>query len=141
MKKKQKTWKEDLQGILDLDYVVIKNVPMIQTKEGSAINYDYGLIETQVAKAILEKHVPIRGAEVKFFRKTLGLSYEKFARELSVASTTVMRWEQEKLERLSTSNEVLIKVFMAEKLGIELLARLSSLVSNDFTGKLELKVA
>lgn len=140
----QKKWTEDIKGVLGLDYVTVTNVPMKDSKHGPVIDIDMAIIERKVLEEILKQGVPMRGLEVKALRKHLGLSLEKFASKLDsefLASSTVQRWEAAPTERLSPANEVFVKVFMAEQLGVEIPARLSVLRATGFNGKLILKAS
>lgn len=138
---KKTTWTEDIKGFLGLEYVTVLNVPMKQTAHGPVINMDLADIEKAIFKELLKQGAPIRGKEVKAFRKYLGLSLERLAAPLDLVSSTVQRWEATPTERLSSANEVLIKVFMAEQLGIELPARLSVLRTSGFSGDLTLRAS
>ena len=77
-----------------------------------------GEIERLVAAEILIQHVPLRGREVEFLRKTLDLSMERFAAKLGLTSGTILRWEREKERRLSQINEYAVRGFVAEALAL-----------------------
>ena len=68
------------------------------------------------------------GKEVKFLRKVLGLSLEKFANKMSLSSGTVFHWEKVETERLAPVNEVCVRSLLAEELNIDLQAKFSQLL-------------
>lgn len=47
-----------------------------------------------IAKSLIEKRTRFTGPEVRFLRKSLGLSSGDFARRMGVTVETVSRWEQ-----------------------------------------------
>ncbi len=124
-------WKEDLKGLVGLNYIVFKNVPMKKSDHGPIIDLEPGTLEKLAAKAIIEKRIGFRGKEIKFLRKALGLSLEKFAGKLGITSGAVFKWEQKPDERLHPMNEVAVRSFVAEQLGIELSGQFSQLLGND----------
>jgi putative zinc finger/helix-turn-helix YgiT family protein len=48
-----------------------------------------------IARALIEKQTRLTGAEVRFLRKSLGLSGPDFARRMGVTIETVSRWEND----------------------------------------------
>jgi putative zinc finger/helix-turn-helix YgiT family protein len=48
-----------------------------------------------IAKALIEKPNRLSGSEVRFLRKSLGLSGSDFAKRIGVAQETVSRWEND----------------------------------------------
>jgi DNA-binding transcriptional regulator YiaG len=134
--------KETLKGFGGLDYLTITGVPIRETAHGEVIDIPYERLERLVAKAIVKNAVPIRGLEVKFLRKALGLSLGAFAKELELTAPGVLKWEKAAKERLLMPNEAAVRAFAAEKLGIRIDGRLSQLVpSRDRAEKLELEAS
>lgn len=126
-----KRWKQDVKGIGGLDYIIFKNVPMRESKWGDVIDFNPGVMEKLAAQAIIEQRVPIRGREVKFLRKCLGLSLEKFATEIDLNPSTVFKWEHKADERLHSLNEVSVRSFFAEKLSIDMPGKYSELIGTE----------
>jgi len=125
-----KKWKEDLDGLVPLEYIHFKNVPMKESKHGPVIDLDPSILEKLAAMAILKEKIPLRGLEVHFLRKVIGLSMEKFAGRLGLSSGTIFHWEKDELERLSTVNELAVRSFAAEELGIEISGKFSDLIGD-----------
>ena len=125
-----KKWKEDLDGLVPLEYIHFKNVPMKESKHGPVIDLDPSILEKLAAMAILKEKIPLRGLEVHFLRKVIGLSMEKFAGRLGLSSGTIFHWEKDELERLSTVNELAVRSFAAEELGVEISGKFSDLIGD-----------
>jgi DNA-binding transcriptional regulator YiaG len=106
--------------ICGLDYVYLKNVPIQATRHGDVLDVDVSIIEREIAREIVRQGVPIRGAEVVFLRKSLGLSMEKFGRCLGLSGPAILKWERAQTKRLEPINEVAVRALMAEELDIEL---------------------
>lgn len=125
-----KKWKEDLDGLVPLEYIHFKNVPMKESKHGPVIDLDPSILEKLAAMAILKEKIPLRGLEVHFLRKVIGLSMEKFAGRLGLSSGTIFHWEKNELDRLSTVNELAVRSFAAEELGVEISGKFSELIGD-----------
>lgn len=125
-----KKWKEDLDGLVPLEYIHFKNVPMKESKHGPVIDLDPSILEKLAAMAILKEKIPLRGLEVHFLRKVIGLSMEKFACRLGLSSGTIFHWEKNELDRLSTVNELAVRSFAAEELGVEISGKFSELIGD-----------
>ncbi|MFN3453831.1 MAG: helix-turn-helix domain-containing protein [Pseudobdellovibrio sp.] len=123
-----KTWKQNLKNMVPLDYIVFIDVPMKSSAKGDFIDLKPEVLDFLAAKAILQNKIPLRGKEVNFLRKVLGLSLEKFANKLDLSSGTVFHWEKSENTRLSLVNEVAVRVFTAEQLNIEISPKFSDLV-------------
>ena len=136
-----KKWKGDLKNPTPLEYIVFKNVPMHSSKHGDVIDLDPGVLEMLAAKAVIEARIPLRGKEVRFLRKVLGLSYEKFAGPMDLSAATVMKWEKAEFDRLHLVNEVAVRAFVAERLGLHIEGVFSKLVGDRTPKVLELKAS
>ena len=110
--------KTKIDNFAGFKYISLINVPIKSTRHGEMIDMDPQKLDLIVAKAIIEKQIPIHGKELKFLRKVLGMSLEKFANEIDLVSTSVFRWEKNEDERLAKVNEVAVRAFIAEKLGL-----------------------
>ena len=127
MKKKMK-----LEKFAGLEWVTVTNVPCQETKFGSGIDAKVlKRIEELVAGYIVEKCVPIRGAEVEFLRKTLGYSLGKIAAELGFSAPAILKWERARTRHLDRVNEVAVRTWAAEKLGLKITGQFSKLVARE----------
>jgi len=104
--------------ICGLDYVYLENIPVRQTKHGEVLDVDLEVIEREIAGEIVGQGIPIRGAEVKFLRKFLGLSMERFGALLGLSPPAILKWERDLEKRLHPTNEVAVRALMAEQLNI-----------------------
>jgi DNA-binding transcriptional regulator YiaG len=136
-----KKWKGELKNATPLEYIVFKNVPMRSSKHGDVVDIDLGVLEQLAAKAVVETLLPLRGKEVRFLRKVLGLSYEKFAGPMDLSAATVMKWERAETNRLHLVNEVAVRSFVAERLGLHVDSVFSKLVGGHTPEVLELKAS
>ena len=128
--------------VCGLDYVYLKDVPVRETSHSEALDVELFLIEREIAREIVRQGVPIRGAEVQFFRKSLALSLEKFGRLLGLSAPAILKWERARTKRLAPVNEVAVRALMAEHLGIEMKGRFTVLRGSSATPiKLMLRVA
>lgn len=129
-------------SICGLDYVYLKDVPVRRTNRGDVLAIDLSVIEKDMAREIVRQGIPIRGAEVQFLRKSLALSLQKFGKFLGLSAPAILKWERARTKRLSPINEVAVRAFMAEQLGIELRGRFTVLKGCATTpSRLSLKIA
>lgn len=106
-----------IKNYAGLEYVTIST-------ERKSIPFDVLVdIETDIAKRIIKQR-PLRGKEILFLRKQLNLSCAKLSLALKGAfdASTISRWEKASEERLSPSNEMFMRVFFAENLGVDISA-------------------
>jgi len=103
-----------------LDYVYLENVPIRRTKHGEVLDTDPAAIEREIASQIVRQGIPIRGAEVRFLRKSLGMSMEGFGALLGLSPPAILKWEREAQKRLHPTNEVAVRALAAEQLNITL---------------------
>ena len=120
-----------ITGYFDLDYVVLVDVPVRDSKFGQVIAVDPAIVERRIAEEIIKQGVPLRGREVAFLRKSLGLSYEKFANRFGRTAGTVFRWEKKPDERMDQLVEAGLRSFFAEQLDVQLAGRFSLLKGKD----------
>jgi hypothetical protein len=137
----RKRWKGELKNATPLEYIVFKNVPMRSSDHGDVVDLDVEVLELLAAKAVVETRVPLRGVEVKFLRKVLGLSLEKFAGPMGLSAATVMKWERQELGRLHAVNEVAVRTYVAERLGLHVDGLFSTLLGDRTPKILELKAS
>ena len=132
---KPKRWKESLHGIGGLSYILFKNIPMRESKFGPVIEINEAILEDLAARALIEYRVPLRGLEVKFLRKVLQLSMDAFSEKLGLTAGAVFKWEQKSEEKLHPINEIAVRAFVADSLGIEISGKFSEMVSHEKTPK------
>lgn len=130
--------------ICGLDYVYIE-APIRKDRDGEEyIDLPMGIIEKSIARKLIEARVPIRGREVLFLRKTLGMSLKDWSAEFGLSAAGVMKWEKSPEVRLSKVNEAAVRALSAEKLRIDIDGIWSNLVAKEDTPKrlsLKLKAA
>lgn len=110
---------KSLHGIGGLEYVEIRQVPVRVSADktiGDIITADMGDLERLVASEIIRQRVPLRGKEVLFLRKSLGMSMEKFAGSLGLTAASILKWERTSGKRLALVNEFAVRGFVAERL-------------------------
>lgn len=139
--KRVKKWKGELKNATPLEYIVFMNVPMRSSDHGEVVDLDIEVLERLAATAVVENRVPLRGKEVRFLRKVLGLSYEKFAGPMDLSAATVMKWEKAENDRLHPVNEVAVRTYVAERLGLHVEGAFSKLVGGNTPQLLELKAS
>lgn len=118
-----------------LEYIRVSNIPLKRREAGTVIAMDLFDIERLVATEIVRRRFPIRGIEVKFFRKHLGLSLKKFGGIFHVSDVAVLKWEKKPESSLEFSSEIAMRAFMAEQLGIPFVGALSALETGAETPK------
>jgi transcriptional regulator with XRE-family HTH domain len=102
---------------------------MRESKWGDVIELKESILEGLAAEALIVHCVPLRGREVKFLRKVLGLTYSKFAAELGISPSAICKWEAREGERLHNFNEAALRAYFAEKLNVEISGKFSKLVA------------
>lgn len=103
-----------------INYIRVVGVPLEKIGERWVFHAkDLARAEMLVAHYIIERGVPLRGLEVRFLRKKLGLTYEKFAGKLGLTGAGVHKWEKKLDERVSGQNEVFLRAFFAQAFGVK----------------------
>jgi DNA-binding transcriptional regulator YiaG len=123
-----KKWKENLDGLVALEYIHFLNVPMKDSKHGPIVDLSPEVLDRLAAKAVIVERVPLRGQEVQFLRKVIGLSLERFANKIGLSSGTVFHWEKASKERLAPVNEAAVRSLLAEELELEISGKFSQLL-------------
>jgi DNA-binding transcriptional regulator YiaG len=134
--------KKELKGWGGLDYVRLTDMPGELTEGGEAL-LDAKVLqkaEKRILEEILLKNIPLRGLEVAFMRKALGMSRREFAREIQLSDVAVLKWEREEDKRLLPSTEIMIRAYFSKCLAIPLERVLTPLFIEAETPK-ELKVS
>ena|SRR3989338_6114656 len=120
--------------ICGLEYVYLINAPTKKTKRGeSYIDLPMNVIEKAIARKIIEDRIPVRGAEVVFLRKALGMTLNQWAQKLGITAAGLLKWERAKNKRLSWINEVAVRSLCADLLEIPLSGKWSKLVTSKDT--------
>lgn len=116
-----------IENYFGFDYVNV-TVPVRNTKFGEVIDMDLAAIEKYVARQIISEQRPIHGLEVLFFRKTLGLSMGRFGAIFGLSGSAILKWEREPAKRLDAPNEIAVRSFVAEELGVPLVGSFSKMI-------------
>lgn len=124
-----------------LSYVYV-SVPVARADDGTEyIDLPTNVIERAIAVKLIEARVPVRGAEVAFLRKALGMSLKAWGQQFGLSPAGVQKWEKPKTKRLAPVNEAAVRACCAEVLGVPLDGTWSDLVAADKVPKrLSLKV-
>jgi DNA-binding transcriptional regulator YiaG len=128
---------KNMKGVANLGYVEVRGVPMIVDEEyGEGIHADIlGEVEQMVACEIIAQKFPIHGAEVVFLRKALGLSRLEFAKGISLSDVAVLKWERAKSKRLVPINEIAVRAYFAQRLGVKIPGTFDALIGSASTPK------
>jgi len=115
---KDEVLRSSFRGFLGLKYVFAINVPVsVSGSDEMMIDAkDQRALERMVIFEMIRQKVPIRGVEVQFFRRVLGESLAQFARHFNMSDVGVMKWEQLGNTRLSTNNEMAVRVVMSAQI-------------------------
>ncbi|MCK5073795.1 MAG: hypothetical protein KAQ98_10245 [Bacteriovoracaceae bacterium] len=128
-------------GLGYIDVEVPIRIEKVGEEDVEVIDMDIADVEKLVAKTIIEEKVPIRGREVKFLRKVLGLSMEKFARNFDFSSAAILKWEKDDDKRLSLVNELAVRTFVNDMLNFEIEIKFFDLDSRSTSPKKVIKLA
>ncbi len=66
-----------------------------------------------IAKGLVEQKAPLKGSELRFIRKQMGMSAKDFSKLLYVSPVTVSRWETG-TENIGPGNEKLIRLIYVQ---------------------------
>lgn len=131
---------KDIPNFLGFDYLIGKNVPVSISKFGETIELDPIEMEKAAAAVIVKHGVALTGKEVHLLRSSLGLSFEKFARNLDLSPATVLKWEKNPGSRLARTNEISVRLYVAEQLGVAISASWSDLIADKKAEKIEFSI-
>ncbi len=119
-----------------IEYLRVVGIPTQGSPFGPVVSAaNLKQAERAVATAIIRLRVPLRGVEVQYLRRVLGLSQAAVGRELGVSDVAVLKWEKRTEKRLDTVNEVALRALFAERLGVVLDGTLSALRGADSAPK------
>jgi len=110
--------------------VEVKNVPVQKSERfGEVMSAEVsGRIERIVARVILERGVPLRGAEVQYLRAVLAMSQRQLGDLLGYSGVAILKWERAKSRRLDRVNEIAVRALMADRYGVKIDSAWDSLV-------------
>lgn len=115
-----------------IEYVRVVGMPTKDSPFGPVVSAAcLKQAERLVASAIIRLRFPLRGVEVQYIRRVLGLSQAALGRELGPSDVAVLKWEKRVERRLDTVNEVALRALFAERLGVPLPGTLSDLCGAD----------
>jgi putative zinc finger/helix-turn-helix YgiT family protein len=100
-----------------LDYVTLANVEVLRCKacgEWEVVIPKIEELHRVLALAVAQAKAKLRGNEVRFLRKYLGLSGAEAASALSVTPETMSRWENDKVP-ISESAERFLRLMVANQ--------------------------
>jgi putative zinc finger/helix-turn-helix YgiT family protein len=100
-----------------LAYVTLMNVEVLRCKacgEWEVVIPRIEELHRTLAVAVAQGKAQLRGAEIRFLRKYLGLSGAKAASALSVTPETMSRWENDKVP-ISQSAERFLRLTVANQ--------------------------
>lgn len=125
-----------------LEYVTIKNVPMVKTPAGYGFQAETLMkIERAVAREVLSRGVPLRGREVQFIRKAFDISARELAELLGLSHVAVRKWEKNELKRLEPVNEIAVRAVLATYVHIDMLIKDAVLKATDKPSKIEINAS
>lgn len=135
MKKKEvsKIHYRDLSGIGGIKWLTVTGVPHIKSEKNGYLLHSTVLkrCERLIAEFIVQHPVPIKGAEVRFLRKFLGLSLRDVGDAIGVSHVAILKWEKAIDEKLLPVNEIAVRLFFAERLNVKTDASFSKLLGTD----------
>lgn len=115
-----------------LEYVTVRNVPMVETEQGYVMEADVlGRVERAISRVIVAGKIPLRGKEIQFIRKSLGLSARGFGEMLGISHVAVRKWEKNFGKRLEPLNEIAVRAILAAYIEIDMYIRDAILTEKD----------
>jgi len=90
---------------------------------------------------LIENKVPIRGAEFRVMKSAIALSNEAIANQLGINRNTVLKWGKEVEKRLPPPYEMLLRLLVANLLGIKIATTIEDLKAGDKAKKIKLSAA
>jgi len=130
-----------MKNFAGLTYVTVSNIPVKNSDFGEIIDVEPRVLETLVAIALIENKIPITGTEFRLLKSAINLSNEAIGDKLGVSRNTVLKWGKEIEKRLNPPYEMLVRLLVADILGIKISSSFKELRANDKTKKLSVKAA
>ena len=133
--------KTTIKNFGGLTYVTVTNIPVKKTEFGDIIDLETKELERLVAATLIEHKIPIRGAEFRIMKSAIGLSNETIANHLGISRNTVLKWGKEVEQRLPPAYEILVRLLVAEHLGVLLIPVIEELKPKNKAHKIFVKAA
>lgn len=130
-----------MKNFAGLTYVTVINIPIKGSDLGDVIDAEPRELERLVAIALIENKIPITGAEFRVFKSAIDMSNEEIGEKLGVSRNTVLKWGKEIEKRLPPPYEMLVRLLVADVLGISIPATIENLRAGDKTKKISVKAA
>jgi DNA-binding transcriptional regulator YiaG len=130
-----------MKNFAGLTYVTVLNIPVKSSTFGDVIDAEPRELEKLVAIALIENKIPITGAEFRVLKSALDMSNEEIGEKLGVSRNTVLKWGKEIEKRLPPPYEMLVRLLVADVLGIFISTTIEDLRAGDKTKKINVKAA
>jgi len=114
--------RKTLNGYAGLSYLELRDLPIRVSKDkdiGEVVDIVPADMEREICVEMINQRIPIRGLEVEFLRKAIGLSLEKFASQLDLSAASILKWERAQTKRLARINELAVRAMVAERMGLQ----------------------
>ena len=103
--------------IFNIPYIKVI-VPVQDSPHGEFIACDYKKVEEEVLRTIIKGNFPITGLEAKFIRHYFGMNMRDFGEIFGMTNAAICKWEKKKTP-LDLTNQIAIRAFTCEKLGLK----------------------
>ena len=130
-----------MKNFAGLTYVTVIGIPVKDTEFGEAIDLAPRELEQMVTVALIQNKIPVRGAEFRVMKSAIGLSNEAISKQLGISRNTVLKWGKEVDIRLPPPYEMLVRLLVAESMGIKLSPKIEELKANHRAKKISVKAA
>jgi DNA-binding transcriptional regulator YiaG len=104
--------------ICGLEYVFLTGVKIKKVDGEEFVDLPPQDIFKAIAEAVVTNSIPLRGREVQFLRKTVGMKKTELAARMGITSAGVSKWENQPDRLLSKVNQAALKIIIAEVLGV-----------------------
>ena len=130
-----------LKNFGGLTYATVTNVPIKQSEFGEIIDFNNKELEVLVSCEILKNKIPIRGAEFRVLKSAISLSNEAISEKLGISRNTVLKWGKDIEKRLPLPYEMLLRILVADILGIKIFISIESLKAKNKATRINIKAA
>ena len=104
--------------VCGLEYIYLTGVKIRKMGGEDFVDLPPQDIFQAIVTAVIKNGIPLRGKEVQFLRKTLGLTKTDLANKLGITSAGISKWEGQPERRLSKINQAALRIVISEELGI-----------------------
>lgn len=103
-----------------LEYIYLKKVKVQETPYGMTICLTHVReLHEKIAIGILKHSIPLRGKELKFLRKNLGITQVELSKVLELAQSTLVNWEGKDLDKpIDAAHSYFLQQYFREKYGL-----------------------